>query len=299
MTINGMLLLDKPGAMTSHDVVARVRRITGERRVGHAGTLDPMATGLLIVALGPATRLLRFVQAETKRYVGTLELGVATDTLDAEGTVVARAPVPDVDEVAVSRAASTLTGPLQQVPPMVSAVKIGGERLYDLARRGVEVDRPARSITVETFTVTRGTGDNRWDFDVVCSTGTYVRVLASDLAERLGTVGHLTALRRTAIGVHDVHDAITLDELTEAIRLGHSPVAPARDMVQHLESVTVLDDEVRRIVQGQRVEIGPSAIGPTVAALDQAGELVAVLGRRGDQWQPEIVFASDAGAGRP
>lgn len=299
MTTNGMLMLDKPGAMTSHDVVARVRRIVGERRVGHAGTLDPMATGLLIVALGPATRLLRFVQAETKRYVGTIELGVATDTLDADGTVVARAPVPDVDDAAMARAAATLTGPQQQVPPMVSAIKIDGQRLYDLARRGVEVDRPARSITVDEFTLTRGSGENQWDFAVVCSTGTYVRVLASDLAERLGTVGHLSALRRTAIGVHDVGDAITLDALADAVALGRAPVAPPRAMVQHLESVTVADDEVRRIARGQRIEVAAGVTGSTVAAIDQAGELVAVLGRRGDQWQPEIVFAADAGPGRP
>ncbi|MHB8335734.1 MAG: tRNA pseudouridine(55) synthase TruB [Acidimicrobiales bacterium] len=292
-----MLLLDKSGGMTSHDVVARVRRIVGERRVGHAGTLDPMATGLLIVAVGPATRLLRFVQAETKRYVGTIQLGVATNTLDADGTVVARAPVPNIDEDTMAKATATLTGPQQQVPPMVSAIKIGGERLYDLARRGVEVDRPPRSITVESFHVTPG-HDDRWDFDVVCSTGTYVRVLASDLAQRLGTLGHLTALRRTAIGVHDVSAAMTLEVLEDAMRLGRSPIAPARAMVQHLASVTVEDDVVRRIVRGQRIDIVPPVDGPTVAALDRVGELVAVLGRRGDQWQPEIVFAADTGPGR-
>ena len=297
MTTNGMLLLDKSGGMTSHDVVARVRRIVGERRVGHAGTLDPMATGLLIVAVGPATRLLRFVQAETKRYVGTIQLGVATDTLDADGSVVARAAVPDIDENAMAMAAATLTGPQQQVPPMVSAIKIGGERLYDLARRGVEVDRPPRSITVESFRLTPDS-DDRWDFDVVCSTGTYVRVLASDLAQRLGTLGHLTALRRTAIGVHDVRDAMTLEALEDAMRLGRSPIAPARAMVQHLASMTVDDDVVRRIVRGQRFDIVSPVDGSTVAALDRAGELVAVLGRRGDQWQPEIVFAADAGPDR-
>ncbi len=297
MTTNGMLLLDKSGGMTSHDVVARVRRIVGERRVGHAGTLDPMATGLLIVAVGPSTRLLRFVQAETKRYVGTIQLGVATDTLDADGTVVARAPVPAIDEDAMAKAAASLTGPQQQVPPMVSAIKIGGERLYDLARRGVEVDRPPRSITVESFRLTPDS-DDRWDFDVVCSTGTYVRVLASDLAQRLGTLGHLTALRRTAIGVHDVRDAMTLEALEDAMRLGRSPIAPARAMVQHLASMTVDDDVVRRIVRGQRFDIVSPVDGSTVAALDRAGELVAVLGRRGDQWQPEIVFAADAGPDR-
>jgi len=292
-----MLLLDKSGGMTSHDVVARVRRIVGERRVGHAGTLDPMATGLLIVAVGPATRLLRFVQAETKRYVGTIQLGIATDTLDADGTVVARAPVPDIDEDSMTKAAAALTGPQQQVPPMVSAVKIGGERLYDLARRGVEVDRPPRSITVESFRVTPG-GDNRWNFEVVCSTGTYVRVLASDLAQRLGTLGHLTALRRTAIGVHDVSAAMTLEALEDATRLGRSPIAPTRAMVQHLASVTVDADLVRRIVRGQRIDAVPTVEGSSVAALDRAGELVAVLGRRGDQWQPEIVFVADAGPDR-
>ncbi len=293
-----MLLLDKSGGMTSHDVVARVRRIVGERRVGHAGTLDPMATGLLIVALGPATRLLRFVQAETKRYVGTVELGVATDSLDADGTVVARAPVPAIDGPTIAAAAATLTGAQQQVPPMVSAVKIGGERLYDLARRGVEVARPARSITVESFSLTPA-GENRWDFDVVCSTGTYVRVLASDLAERLGTVGHLVALRRTAIGHHDVANALTLEALSDAVRLGPAPVVPARAMVEHLGSVTLTEDALRRIVQGQRIELSDTVTGPTLAALDETGELVAILGRRGERWQPEIVFSAGANPGHP
>ncbi len=293
-----MLLLDKSGAMTSHDVVARVRRIAGERRVGHAGTLDPMATGLLIVALGPATRLLRFVQAETKRYVGTVELGVATDSLDADGAVVARAAVPAIDEATMAAAAATLTGAQQQVPPMVSAIKIGGQRLHELARQGLEVDRPARSIVVESFNLTRA-GENRWDFEVVCSTGTYVRVLAGNLAERLGTVGHLVALRRTAIGTHDVADALTLEQFADAVERGRSTVVPARAMVEHLGTVTLDDDALRRVGRGQRIELSVAAAGPTLAALDATGELVAVLGRRGDQWQPEIVFSAGPASGRP
>lgn len=292
MTPNGMLLLDKSGGMTSHDVVARVRRIMNERRVGHAGTLDPMATGLLIVAVGPATRLLRFVQAETKRYVGTFELGAATDTLDADGVVVERMPVPPIDADTMSKVASTFTGTFEQVPPMVSAVKIGGERLYDLARRGVEVERAARTITVDSFSVAPGTEPDRWDFDVVCSTGTYVRVLVSDLAQRLGTVGHLTALRRTAIGIHRVDGALTLDELAIAVEEGRSSMYPVRAMVAHLASVVVGDDDVRRIGHGQRIAITDSVVGSPIAALDGAGNLVAVLTRRGDDWQPDVVMAT-------
>ncbi|MGC8498084.1 MAG: tRNA pseudouridine(55) synthase TruB [Acidimicrobiales bacterium] len=289
---SGALLLDKPSGHTSHDVVAIVRRLLHERRVGHAGTLDPMATGLLVVGVGPATRLLRFAQATRKVYDGSLRLGEATDSLDATGQVIARQPVPAVTLEAVRAAAATLTGEQWQVPPMVSAVRVGGRRLHALAREGQEVERAPRAIRVERFDVRRGAGENEWDFTVACSTGTYVRVLASDLAERLGTVGHLSALRRQSSGPLSVDDALTLDELERQLAAGEPVVAPARTLVASLETVTLSEDACARVRTGRPVE-GSAGPGPR-AALDAAGELVAVLEPRAGSWWPAVVLAPDA-----
>ena len=288
-TRSGMILVDKPAGLTSHDVVARVRRILGERRVGHAGTLDPMATGLLILAVGPATRLIRFAQGRDKTYTGTILFGVATDSLDADGEVVARAAVPELSVESVNAAAATLTGPQRQVPPMVSALHHGGERLYELARRGEVVERAARAITVDAFRLTPTHDPARWDFEVTCSVGTYVRVLASDLAERLGTLGHLVALRRTASGEHRVDDAHSLEEIAEN---PNGCVLAPLSFVAHLESVTLDDDEVRRVRHGQRLHVRASH--GEVAALDSDGNLVAVLERRAEGYRPALVFAEGA-----
>jgi tRNA pseudouridine55 synthase len=285
---SGLVLVDKPTAMTSHDVVARLRRIYGERRVGHAGTLDPMATGLLIVAIGPATRLIRFAQGRDKVYTGTVAFGVATDSLDADGVVVARAEVPTLALEEVNAAAATLTGHQHQVPPMVSARHHRGERLYDLARRGEVVEREARAITVSSFTLTPSTDPSRWDFVVECSVGTYVRVLASDLAERLGTIGHLVALRRVASGDHRVEEAASLEEIAA------DPAAALRaplSFVSHLERVVLEPADIEAARHGKRLEV--RAREREVAALDAAGALVAVLERRTDSYHPALVFAEN------
>ena len=284
-----MVLVDKPAGLTSHDVVARLRRILGERRVGHAGTLDPMATGLLILAVGPATRLIRFAQGRDKTYTGTVLFGVATDSLDADGVEVERVAVPPFDETIVNAAAATLTGEQRQVPPMVSALHHGGERLYDLARRGEVVERAPRAITVDSFRLSATPDPARWDFVVTCSVGTYVRVLASDLAERLGTLGHLVALRRVASGDHRVEDARTLEDIAEDPEA--SVMAPA-SFVTHLEHVTLDDDQIRRIRHGQRLHVAARDV--EVAALDESGALVAVLERRGEDYQPALVFTESA-----
>ena len=275
--------------MTSHDVVARVRRILGERRVGHAGTLDPMATGLLVLGVGSATRLLRFAQATSKVYRGTLRLGEATDSLDATGTVTERRPVPRLDAQSVDAAAASMVGEQEQVPPMVSARHVGGQRLHALARAGLVVDRPARPITVERFDVYPGEGPDEWDFTVACSTGTYVRVLASDLAERLGTVGHLTALRRVASGRWRVEEACDLDELATRAAAGESVLRPARDLVTGLATLSLTPEECQRVVTGRRVE-GPGEPGDR-AALDRDGALVAVVSWRDGAWWPTVVLA--------
>ncbi len=292
MTTSGLLLIDKASGPTSHDVVARVRRALGVRRVGHAGTLDPMATGLLLVAVGPATRLLRFAQATTKRYSGEVTLGTATDSLDADGVVVARAPVPALDAGAVAVAAAALTGTILQRAPMVSARRVGGERLHALARRGVEVERPAREVVVDAFSL-EPTGDPaRWRFAVTCSTGTYVRVLLADLAERLGTVGHLSALRREASGARRVEEARTIEALEADAAAGDPGLEPPGALVASLERFVVDEEGARRLRQGQRVP-GPPREGE-VAVFDGAGELVAVAERVDGLYRPVVVLATGA-----
>ncbi len=285
---NGLLLVDKATGMTSHDVVARVRRLFQERSVGHAGTLDPLATGLLVLGIGRSTRLLRFAQAETKRYTGAVRFGVATDSLDADGAVVGEAPVPDLTAEVVAAAAAPLHGDILQIPPMVSAIKQGGRKLYEIAREGGEVERAPRPVTIDSFTLAPTADPTIWTFDVRCSVGTYVRVLAADLATNLGTLGHLVALRREASGDHEVASAHTLDELESLLERGDDPIAPPLDFVSHLERVILDDAGVRAIGQGKRIAYNGAS--DDAAAVDEAGELVAILRRRGETWQPDVVL---------
>jgi tRNA pseudouridine55 synthase len=291
-TSNGLLLVDKPQGLTSHDVVARVRRILHEKKVGHAGTLDPMATGLLVLAVGPSTRLLRFAQSETKRYVGAVKFGVATDSLDADGLVVEEQPVPPLTNEMVDVATAALIGAQEQTPPMVSAIQIDGQRLHELARRGVEVDRPARAITVTAFALTPTEDPSVWRFDVACSVGTYVRVLLSDLAKSLGTVGHLVELRRLTSGAHAVENALSLDTLSEVVANGGTVLAPPATFVTGLEHVTLSDDQARAMRMGQRVTLEESFDDEEIAAMDVDGELIGILRRRNASWKPELVLTS-------
>jgi tRNA pseudouridine55 synthase len=220
--ISGLIIADKPSGWTSHDVVARVRRLAGTRRVGHAGTLDPMATGVLVVGVEKATRLLGHLALSDKEYLATIRLGQATDTGDAEGTVTADAAslggarASGLPRAAVEAAAATLTGPIQQVPPAVSAIKVAGQRSYRLARAGAPPVLAARPVTVSSFRVMATRAENDMlDVDVAirCSSGTYVRALARDLGDALRLGGHLTMLRRTRVGPYDLSVARTLDEL--------------------------------------------------------------------------------------
>ena len=290
---NGLLLVDKPSGMTSHDVVARVRKIFHERRVGHAGTLDPMATGLLVLAVGPSTRLLRFAQAEVKHYSGTVRFGAATDSLDADGTVVAECSVPNLDLQIVDAQCATMIGTQLQTPPMVSALKVGGRRLHELAREGVEIERQPREITIHDLQL-EPTGDpEQWHFDVVCSVGTYVRVLMSDLAVALGTLGHLTSLRRLSSGRHRIEEALTLEELAERVERGEEPLAPPAHFVTGLESVVLDATQITQMRHGQRVRLVDSYVGVEIAAFDGDGGLVGILQRRDDQWKPELVLSTN------
>jgi tRNA pseudouridine55 synthase len=274
--------------LTSHDVVARVRTVLDTSRVGHAGTLDPLATGLLVIAVGSATRLLRFAQVETKHYLARVRFGEATDSLDADGHVVA-----STDDVLrpldlVRATAEGFLGASFQRPPMVSAIKVKGRRLHELARQGVEVERPERPIEVTRFEVRETPDPREWDLDIECSTGTYVRVLGADLAERLGTLGHLVALRRLRSGAHDVTEAVTL-EFLEQCDDARGQMRLAGDLLAGLESVVL--DEIQTVAmrRGQRLRLEAKSAGP-LAAYDSAGELVGVLAAREELWQPDVVL---------
>ena len=292
-TNNGLLLVDKASGLTSHDVVAQVRKILNERRVGHAGTLDPMATGLLVLAVGPSTRLLRFAQSEVKRYRGTVQLGVATDSLDADGTPTERRAVPSISHDVMNAAAGAMLGVQQQVPPMVSAVKVGGRRLHQLARQGVEVERGARDVTIHSFALAATDDPSVWSFDVECSVGTYVRVLLSDLTSALGTVGHLSSLRRTRSGDFRVEDALSVEQLSEVVAGGGTALRAPVTFVEKLEHVVLEENVERKIRMGQRVTLVDPLVTDEIAALNGTGQLVAILRRRGETWQPEVVLPEE------
>ena len=300
-TNNGFLLIDKPRGVTSHDVVARVRKYLNEQRVGHAGTLDPMATGLLVVAVGPSTRLLRFAQSgEIKRYSGVVTFGVSTDSLDGRRGSARTPRRSGALGGRGERRGPRHAGAQQQTPPMVSALKINGRRLHALARDGVEVDRPSREIVIESFSLEPSESPSEWSFDVTCSVGTYVRVLLWDLATQLGTIGHLSALRRLASGRHRVEDALTLEELDRDVEEGSAPLHSPRDLVELLEIAVVDSDQAQRLRHGQRVNLEVSG-SEEIAAVSESGSLVAVLRRRGESWQPSVVMPddeSDARGGR-
>jgi tRNA pseudouridine55 synthase len=287
--LDGCLVVDKPPGWTSHDVVARARRLLGTRRVGHAGTLDPDATGVLVLGIGRATRLLRFATALHKTYVGEIVLGVATSTLDASGEVTARADMDEVTTADVRLAALSLTGRLEQVPPMVSAVKVGGRRLHELAREGVEVDRLPRPVEVFRFDVFDTGEPLLYRVLVECSSGTYVRVLAADLGERLGGVAHLRTLRRVAVGSYRDTEAIALEDVCR------ERVLPCLELVRDLPAVELDGDQFEAIVHGRaldRAALKVAGEGPW-ALIGPDRALAAVGESRGsDKVRPAVVLAA-------
>ena len=281
---HGVVVIDKPAGWTSHDVVAKSRGVLGTRKVGHSGTLDPDATGVLVLGVGHATRLLRFLTELPKQYVGEIVLGVETSTLDAAGEITATHDMADVVDDDVRSAAAALTGDLMQVPPMVSAIKIDGKRLHELAREGKEVDRPPRPVRVERYDVEPIPGESGvWRCVVDCSSGTYVRSLAADLGAALGGGAHLRSLRRTAVGGFTLEDAGSIEAPTLL------PVAAA---VGHLERA-VVDDETAVAVGHGRIlpleRLGVGGDGP-YAVHDAAGELLAVYEPHRDGAKPTVVI---------
>ncbi|HVN50694.1 MAG TPA: tRNA pseudouridine(55) synthase TruB [Acidimicrobiales bacterium] len=290
---DGLAVVDKEAGWTSHDVVAKARGILHTRKVGHSGTLDPDATGVLLLGVGRATRLLRFLHDLPKRYVGEVVLGVETSTLDAAGEVVATHDMAAVTLDEARRAVIGLTGDILQVPPMVSAVQIGGRRLHELARQGIEVDRPARPVTVHRFEVDELPGEpGVLRIEVDCSSGTYVRSLAADLGRALGGGAHLRNLRRTAVGRFTLADAHPLDDLV---------VLPMAEVVRDLAPVHVGDDLAAAVAHGKvlgRAELGLAPAAPASpadgpwAVFGPDGSLLAVYERhRGATVKPAVVVA--------
>ncbi len=219
--LDGIVLVDKPAGWTSHDVVARARGLFGQPRIGHTGTLDPFATGLLVLCLGRATRLAEYLSAHEKEYTGEAALGVETDTADAEGAVTRRSPVPELGPADLARVAASFTGRVAQVPPAFSAVKVGGQRAYALARRGEAVELAPREVEVLEL-VLELAGRDRLRLRVRCGAGTYVRALARDIGRALGCGAHLSALRRTRAGAFRVEDAMTMEELERLAAAGRA-----------------------------------------------------------------------------
>lgn len=289
MTVTGLVVVDKDAGWTSHDVVARARRVFGQKRAGHAGTLDPDATGVLLVGLGRMTRLLRFLTALDKEYTAEIVLGTATTTLDASGEVVGEWDMAGVGPGDVAAAAAALTGRIEQVPPMVSAVKVGGRRLHALARQGIEVERRSRPVTVHRFEVEPAGAPGVYRATVVCSSGTYVRVLAADLGAALGGGAHLRALRRTRIGSFGEADAHPVAKLGPEVVL--SPAEGLRDLARVVTDAATAT-QVARGLPVDRVPLGATGDGPW-ALVDGGGRLLAVYEATGtDRLRPAVVLAS-------
>jgi tRNA pseudouridine55 synthase len=300
----GLIVIDKPGGMTSHDVVSRVRRLAHTRRVGHGGTLDPMATGVLVIGVGRATRLLTYVIGADKRYRATIRLGESTITDDAEGEVVARTSASAVADADIRAGLAAQTGTVSQVPSAVSAIKINGQRAYAKVRAGESVELAARTVTISAIDVldiqrsrlvdgsdVDGSDVVDVDVDVACSTGTYVRAIARDLGASLGVGGHLTTLRRTAVGAFTLAESVTLDALTDRVASGGSPVELS------LDDATARFFARRDATPAEAVVLshgGPLAAvgldGPYAVFAPDA-TVIAIVTERDGKTRAEVVFA--------
>ena len=276
---DGVLVIDKPSGMTSHDVVDAIRKRFKTKKVGHAGTLDPDATGILIVGVGRATRLLTYAQEAPKRYVAEAAFGRSTSTQDSSGEVLEERSCSFTREE-LMRAAEKFTGEIEQVPPMVSAIKIGGERLHAKARRGEEVERPARKVTIYGLAVSdyRDGEIPTASFDVTCSSGTYVRTLINDIGDALGCGAHMTALRRTETGGFDLSEAVALDEV------GPEHLRPLAEAVRVLPAIEVTEAHATDVSFGRKLpaDIAGNLADGEVVALSSDGGLIAVYQRAGD-----------------
>lgn len=291
--VSGVLVVDKPVGMTSHDVVQVIRRGTGIRRAGHTGTLDPRASGVLVVLIGPAVRLSEYVSASDKRYQATIQLGSATDTYDSEGTITgATTAVDGITEEQFLEILESFEGDIQQVPPPYSAVKVKGKKAYEMARKGEDVELEARDIKVYTLDLLEW-APPEVVIDVYCSSGTYVRSLANDLGKELGVGAHLIGLRRTRSGRFTLRDAVPLRRLKEAFQAGdwYKYLIPAADALGDWPAVELDPDQVDLVRHGHRIEAEPDAEG-WARGISMQGDLVALLeyNPESNEWQPRKVF---------
>jgi tRNA pseudouridine55 synthase len=286
MTQSGILLIDKPEGPSSAQVVGRIKAISGAKKLGHLGTLDPFASGLLLVGVNEGTKVADIFISAAKSYRGVMVLGVATDSQDATGNVIKERPVPPVGVNDLKELERKFTGALQQIPPMFSALKKDGVRLYKLARQGKEIPRAPRAITIETLRL-RKSGEAEIELDVTCSRGTYVRTLAADMGEALGCGAHLKSLRRTACGHLRLDNAVTLDELERLVEKEKIPLLSLSSALSHLRAVTWQSGWLSRVRLGQQEilnQIGKPLAGERlVRILDPRGELVALA-----KWSEDI-----------
>lgn len=294
--ISGVLVVDKPVGMTSHDVVQAIRNGTGLRRAGHTGTLDPRASGVLVILVGPAVRLSEYVSASDKRYQAIIRLGSTTDTFDADGRFTRQNQPINVTEGQFEEVLKTFVGEIEQTPPPYSAVKVQGRKAYELARQGEQVDLAPRKITVHHLEVLEW-APPEVVVDVHCSSGTYVRSLANDLGEKLGTGAYLVGLRRTKSGRFTLRDAVPLRKLQESFHVGnwYQFLIPAAEALGDWPAVELTPDEVEGIRHGHRVRAGTNAAPGMVRGVSTQGELVALMelvdGEDGSPaWQPRKVF---------
>lgn len=284
----GLLLIDKPPGPSSHDVVNRLRKLSGTRRIGHAGTLDPLASGLMLLCLGRATRLVEYLVGLPKVYETTVRLGQTTETYDAEGRVAVERPFSHLTATAIEAALRRFSGTIWQQPPRYSAIKQGGQPLYKLARQGVAADAPLRPVTIYALDLLA------WEppflrLRVACSSGTYIRSLGHDLGEALGCGGHLAALRRTAVGPFCLEQAAPLDDLTS--ENWGAALRPTETAVAHLPRLTLSVPDVERLLLGQRLPRHTGhPVGAFVALADPAGQFCGVLLAQEEYWQPHKMF---------
>ena len=290
--VSGVLVVDKPIGMTSHDVVQVIRKGTGIRRAGHTGTLDPRASGVLVILIGPAVRLSEYVSASDKRYQATILLGSSTDTYDSEGEIIDRFEDIDITEEQFNEVLQNFIGEMEQVPPPYSAVKVKGRKAYEMARKGEDVDLEPRIINVYSLEVLEWAPPEAV-IDVYCSSGTYVRSLANDLGKQLGTGAHLVGLRRTKSGRFTLRDAVPLRRLQEAFDAGdwYRHLIPAAEALSDWPLVELDADQMELVRHGHRVPAEPGIKG-WARGVSQQGDLVALLELDEEQgeWQPRKVF---------
>ena len=283
----GILLVNKPVGITSHDAVYKIRRAFGTKRVGHAGTLDPIAQGLLVAAVGPATRFLQYLPLEPKEYIGVFKFGEETETYDTEGEVIESRPVPGDLDAQIAEQLPQFRGEITQVPPMYSAVKKDGKPLYEYARQGVEVERKSRQVYIENFDPEGGEGDER-QFRIVCSGGTYVRTLAHDLGAAVGCGAHVVELVRTQVGRFHLDNSVDIDGLANA------KLIPLREALAPMEMVQMNETQVAYIRDGRTIQVRHALSGKFAGLLDTAGDLISVARVDSVFLHPECVIPEAA-----